>query len=101
MFVEPKLKEAVCFVAAKEYLRLIIQEFNMDKDPKTENKNPSTGATIGSDTISNSKSKHDLKINGIVCKDTTYYLLWILEETLVNNQGYESDNEILSGKNLY
>ena len=88
-------------MAAKECLRLIIQEFNMDKDPKTENKNPSTGATIGSDTISNSKSKYDLKINSIVCRDTTYYLLWFLEEILVNNQGYESDNEFLSGKNLH
>ena len=51
--------------------------------------------------VSNSTSKHDLKINSIVCRDTTYYLLWILEEILVNNQGYESDSEILSGKNLY
>jgi len=38
-------------------------------------------------------------VNRIARKDTTYYLLWILEEILVDNQGCKLD-EILLGKNL-
>ena len=50
----------------------------------------------GSETGSN---KIDVEIKSIVCKDTTYYLLWILEEILV--EGCQLDNEILSGKKFY
>ena len=34
--VGPKFKDAVCFVTTKECLQLIIQEFNMDKDPQAQ-----------------------------------------------------------------
>ena len=101
--VEPKLKEAVCFVAAKECLRLIIEEFNV-KDSATENTDVSSGRLHdekGSETVNDLMSKNDIQIKSIVCKDTTYYLLWILEEILVNNQGSRLDDEMLSGKNLY
>ncbi|RIA85947.1 hypothetical protein C1645_830059 [Glomus cerebriforme] len=86
---EPKLKEAVCFMASKECLRLMLKELNISKDSATEDKNFSP-------TLRGEKSSE--VVNSIVCKDTTYYLLRILEEISVNNQGCKMDNEILSEK---
>ncbi|GBB87689.1 hypothetical protein RclHR1_14180004 [Rhizophagus clarus] len=37
--IEPRLKEAVCFVAAKECLQLIIKEFNMYEESTTKDTN--------------------------------------------------------------
>jgi hypothetical protein len=91
--IEPRLKEAVCFMAAKECLQLIIKEFNMYEESTATNSFISTNIGSGK---TGSKA-----INGIVCKDTTYYLLWIFERILVNNRGLKLDNEILSGKDLY
>ncbi len=108
--VEPKLKEAVCFVAAKECLRLIIE------NSTTENssiKNITSNNVISSEKsnvlllgetdpkiVNNLMSKNDVEIKHVAYKDTTYYLLWILEEVLVNNQESQLDHEILSGRNL-
>lgn len=94
--IEPRLKEAVCFVAAKECLQLIIKEFNMYKESTTDD----TNSFINMSNIGSGKPGFE-HVSNIVCKDTTYYLLWILEEVLIKNQGCKPDNEILLGKDLY
>ncbi|PKY40007.1 hypothetical protein RhiirA4_530030 [Rhizophagus irregularis] len=96
--IEPRLKEAVCFVAAKECLQLIIKEFNMYKESTTDDTYSFINTIMSN--IGSGKPVFE-PVSSIVCKDTTYYLLWILEEVLIKNQGCKPDNVILLGKDLY
>ncbi|CAB5380609.1 unnamed protein product [Rhizophagus irregularis] len=95
--IEPRLKEAVCFVAAKECLQLIIKEFNMYKESTTDDTYSFINTIMSN--IGSGKPVFE-PVSSIVCKDTTYYLLWILEEVLIKNQGCKPDNVILLGETI-